>query len=867
MDKTYNPSFENEIYLQWQNSGYFKPKSDTQKGANAKKFSMVIPPPNITGQLHMGHALNNTTQDFFARYKRMKGFDTLWVPGTDHASIATEVKIVEQLAKEGISKTDLTRDEFLVKAWAWKEKYGNRIVEQLKKLGSSADWTRLAFTMDKEREKAVLHIFKKLYDDGLIYQGERIINWCCHCKTALSDAEVEHEERDSSLWHINYPLEDGSGFVAVATTRPETMLGDVAVAVNPNDKRYKKLVGKNLILPLVGRKIPIIADSYVLEGFGTGAVKITPAHDPNDFEIGLRHNLPVIKVMGDDAVMNDLAGAFSGQDRYICRENVVNELKKQGFLQKIEPHKINFGLCYRCDTIVEPMISKQWFVKMDELVKPSIEAVSNKDLTIRPKNIEKIYLHWVENIKDWCISRQLWWGHRIPVYYCGDCGFAAVEIENPLTCPKCKSANLTQDEDVLDTWFSSALWPFSTLGWPDKTEDLERFYPTDLLVTAQDIIFFWVARMVFMGYYVMGKCPFKDVSINGIVRGADGLKMSKSAGNGVDPLEILEKYGADALRFSLVFGNGTGNDFRFSEQKVINDRTFINKIWNASRFVLMCADGVDESKAKGAEPNIFEKWIFNKFNQTLLEVEKYIDNFDTGMAVKTMYEFVWNDFCDWYIELIKPYVYSTDETIKASAVVNAKVLLARILKLLHPIIPFVTEKIYQDFNSGSIMVENYPNKFDIKNAQEIAIANDVIEFVQKIRETLITYNVDKKTETTLIVGNNAMPYGETIKKLTGVKNITESESVGGNDVKIVANLTTAYLKISVNLENIAKEKEKTEKEMAKILGEIARCEGMLKNQGFMQKASPALIDTEREKLVKFYSERDRIKEKLNALIN
>ena len=646
--KTYDPQeVEDRIYDFWLNGGYFHATVDPEK----KPYTIVIPPPNITGQLHMGHAMDETLQDILIRWRRMQGYSALWLPGTDHASIATEAKIVEAMRQEGLTKEDLGREKFLERAWAWKEKYGGRIVEQLKKLGSSCDWERERFTMDEGCNKAVREVFVRLYNKGLIYRGERIINWCPHCKTSISDAEVEFAEKDGNFWHIRYPFKDGSGYLELATTRPETMLGDTAVAVHPDDPRYKDIVGKMLILPLVGREIPVIADTYVEQDFGTGVVKITPAHDPNDFEVGLRHNLEIINVMNDDGSINENGGKFAGMPGLEARKQIVKELEEQGFLVRIEPIKHNVGSCYRCHTVVEPRVSKQWFVKMEPLAKPAIECVRDGRVRFIPERMEKIYFNWMENIKDWCISRQLWWGHRIPAWYCEDCGETIVAMDAPHTCPKCGSGKLHQDEDTLDTWFSSALWPFSTLGWPDQTEDLKYFYPTDTLVTGYDIIFFWVARMIFSGMEHMGEPPFKTVFIHGLIRDAQGRKMSKSLGNGIDPLEVIAQYGADALRFTLVTGNSPGNDLRFSQEKVEASRNFANKIWNASRFILMNIDGHDVPNQLPEKLALEDKWIVNQFNQVVKEVTDNLEHFEIGIAVQKLYDFLWDELCDWYIEI------------------------------------------------------------------------------------------------------------------------------------------------------------------------------------------------------------------------
>jgi len=694
MSKTYDPkSFENKLYKEWMDKGYFKAKVDAKK----EPFTIVIPPPNITGQLHIGHALNDTIQDVIIRFKRMQGFSTLWLPGTDHASIATEVKIVEKMRKdEGLTKQDVGRDGFLQRAWAWKEQYGGRIVEQLKKLGASCDWSRETFTMDEKCSKAVNEVFVNLYNKGLIYKGDRIINWCPCCKTALSDAEVEYAEQDSHLWHIRYPLADGSGEIIVATTRPETMLGDTAVAVNPEDGRYKDMIGKTLILPLMDKEIPIVADEYVEKDFGSGAVKITPAHDPNDFEVGLRHGLQVIRIMNDDGSMNDNAGKYKGLDRVEARKRLCDDLTALGYMVKIENYKHNVGECYRCHATVEPIVSKQWFVKMEPLAKPAIDVVKKKKVEFIPARFSKVYFNWMENIKDWCISRKLWWGHRIPAYYCEECGHMVVSEEAPTKCPKCSSTSFRQDEDVLDTWFSSALWPFSTLGYPEKTKDLKYFYPTSLLVTAYDIIFFWVARMIFSGLEHMGEIPFPEVLIHGIVRDSQGRKMSKSLGNGIDPLEIIENYGADSLRFSLVQGLAPGNDTRYTDQKTEFSRNFMNKLWNASRFVLLNLKGVKLKELGTFRLTNADKWILSRMNRAIKEITANLEKYELGNAAAKLYDFVWTEFCDWYIELAKVTLYGDSEDKKVNTLSVLVYALENILKLMHPFVPFITEEIYKN---------------------------------------------------------------------------------------------------------------------------------------------------------------------------
>ena len=690
--KAYEPKeVERRIYDFWMQGGYFHAEPDPEK----KPYTIVIPPPNITGQLHMGHALDETMQDILIRWKRMQGYSALWLPGTDHASIATEAKIVEAMRKEGITKDDIGREGFLKRAWEWKEKFGGRIIEQLKLLGSSCDWDRLRFTMDEGCSQAVRHVFVKLYEKGLIYRGERIINWCPNCRTAISDAEVDFEEKEGSFWHLRYPLADGSGFIELATTRPETMLGDTAVAVHPEDERYRGLVGKKVVLPLVGKEIPIIADEYVEMDFGTGVVKITPAHDPNDFEVGRRHNLPVLNVMDDGGIINENGGKYAGMPALEARKQIVKDLDAGGFLIKIEPIKHNVGTCCRCHTVVEPRVSTQWFVKMEPLAEPAVNVVKEGKIKFIPERMDKIYYNWMENIKDWCISRQLWWGHRIPAWYCADCGETIVSETDANICPKCGSRHLRQDEDTLDTWFSSALWPFSTLGWPENTEELKYFYPTDTLVTGYDIIFFWVARMVFSGLEHMGEIPFKTVFFHGLVRDSQGRKMSKSLGNGIDPVEVIDQYGADALRFTLVTGNSPGNDMRFSDEKVAASRNFANKIWNAARFIHMNIDGKEVPCSLPEALSLEDQWIVSRFHAVAREMTENLDKFELGIAVAKLYDFIWDDFCDWYIELAKIRMNGEDESSAQAARQVLTWTMSNTLKLLHPFMPFITEEIWQ----------------------------------------------------------------------------------------------------------------------------------------------------------------------------
>lgn len=870
---TYNPkSFEDRIYKEWEENGYFK----AQPNPNKVPFTVVIPPPNITGQLHMGHALNDSIQDSIVRFKRMQGYETLWLPGTDHASIATEVKIVDALKQEGLTKEQIGREEFLVRAWAWKEKYGGRIVEQLKKLGSSCDWSRLAFTMDERCNRAVKEVFVNLYEKGLIYQGKRIINWCPVCKTALSDAEVDYTEEQSGLWHVKYQVKGEDRYVVVATTRPETMLGDVAVAVNPKDERYKDLVGKTLILPIVNREIPLVQDSYVELDFGTGAVKITPAHDPNDFEVGLRHNLPVIKTMNDDGTMNEEAGKYQGLDRFECRKQIVNDLEKLGLLEKTEAYAHNVGHCYRCSTIVEPIISKQWFVKMKPLAKPAIDVVKKKSIKFTPERFTKIYYNWMTNIRDWCISRQLWWGHRIPAYYCDDCGEMTVSKHDISVCPKCNSKKVRQDEDVLDTWFSSALWPFSTLGYPEATEDLKYFYPTDLLVTAYDIIFFWVARMIFSGLEHTNRIPFKDVLIHGLVRDAQGRKMSKSLGNGIDPLEIIDEYGADTLRYALLGGIAPGSDTRFSKDKIEGCRNYINKIWNASRFVLMNCEGKKIKDIENVKLNLADKWIISRLNNTVKKVTLNMEKYEIGLACSVLQDFFWNDFCDWYIELSKPYLYGTDENKKADVLSVLIYVLKNTLKLLHPYIPFITEEIYQHIPGvkESIMVSNYPrynSKLAYrKDAEDCKYVMSIITAIRQIRadtgcapsKKVDLYIVTEKKR--LI--EKASIYVEKLANIGSVKFIESKDEITVKTVSVVLDKTSLFVPLG-ELVDLEKEVIRLNAELEKVESEIARANGKLANNGFLAKAPKALVDQEREKLNKYIDMRKKIKANIKEISN
>ena len=871
MAKAYNPKeVEDKIYDFWQEGNYFHAEVDKDK----KPYTIVMPPPNITGQLHMGHALDNTLQDILIRWRRMQGYSALWLPGTDHASIATEAKIVEAMRKEGITKEDLGREKFLERAWEWKKEYGGRIVSQLKKMGSSCDWERERFTMDKGCSKAVKEVFVRLYNKGLIYRGERIINWCPHCKTSISDAEVEFEEQAGHFWHLRYPLTDGSGYLELATTRPETLLGDTAVAVNPSDERYKDLVGKTLTLPLVGREIPIVADDYVDVDFGTGVVKITPAHDPNDFQVGLRHNLPVINVMTDDAKIVEDYPKYAGMDRYEAREAIVKDLDEGGFLVKIEKHDHNVGTCYRCHSTVEPRVSKQWFVKMDELAGPAIECVKSGKTKFVPERFNKIYYHWMENIRDWCISRQLWWGHRIPAYYCDECGEVTVAKEMPEKCPKCGCTHLHQDEDTLDTWFSSALWPFSTLGWPDKTPELDYYFPTNTLVTGYDIIFFWVARMIFSSVEQMNSQPFDTVFIHGIVRDENGVKMSKSLGNGIDPLLVIEQYGADALRMFLATGNSPGNDMRYSEKRVEACRNFANKLWNASRFVHMNIDDYDVKNELPATLETGDKWILHTLNNVAKEVNENLEKFELGIALSKIYDFIWNSYCDWYIELCKARLQSEGETAQNARQVLIYVL-DKILKLLHPFMPFITEEIWQtiphDTEGKTVMLEKYPEydpNLDFPSEAEEMMK--VMEAITAIRTQRNEMNVPPSKKAKLFIAT-AIPEtfsnGEQFfKKLASASEVEISDSF---DIDGAVTVVTSDAKIYIPMEELVdKEAElkRLNKELKQVEKMLAQDEGKLNNPGFMSKAPEKVIEKikgqaekEREKIALIHAAMDALK--------
>lgn len=870
LDKTYEPkSVESRLYDFWQKNGYFHAEPDKSK----KPYTIVMPPPNITGQLHMGHALDNTLQDILTRFRRMQGYCTLWLPGTDHASIATEAKIVAAMAEEGVTKDDLGREGFLERAWEWKKVYGGRITEQLRKMGSSCDWSRERFTMDEGCSKAVKEVFVNLYNKGLIYRGERIINWCPHCKTSISDAEVEYTEQDGFFWHLRYPLTDGSGFIELATTRPETLLGDTAVAVHPDDERYKALVGKTLTLPLVGREIPIVADSYVDPEFGTGVVKITPAHDPNDFEVGLRHNLEVITVLDDGAVINENGGKYQGLDRYEARKRIVEDLEKGGFLVRVEPHAHNVGECYRCHTTVEPRVSRQWFVKMEPLAKPAIEAVKTGETKFIPERFEKTYFHWMENIRDWCISRQLWWGHRIPVWYCDDCGETVVTKEDSVdTCPKCGGHHLTQDPDTLDTWFSSALWPFSTLGWPEKTDELEYFYPTSTLVTGYDIIFFWVARMIFSGVEHMGKAPFDTVFIHGIVRDAQGRKMSKSLGNGIDPLLEIDKYGADALRFTLATGNSPGNDMRYTPEKVEASRNFANKLWNAARFVLMNLDDNEPAPYIPEGLALEDKWILSIYNRVVKEVTDNLEKFELGIAVQKLYDFIWDVFCDWYIELAKARLTGEDEQAKKTARGVLCYVLSGTLKLLHPFMPFITEEIWQTLphEGETIMLASFPEYSESLNfAAEETEFSRVMEAVRAVRSRRAEMNVPASKKAEVYI---ATAHTDTFKTcavfFSRLASASEVKVAGEWDMAGAVSIVTSDAKIYIPMDQLIDfeaEKKRLEKEKAETEKLLAGVMAKLNNEAFVSRAPKNIVDNQREAAERLNKKLSLIDESMKAL--
>ena len=866
--KTYDPKgIEDRLYQKWLDKKYFHAEVDHSK----TPFTIVIPPPNITGQLHMGHALDNTMQDILIRFKRMQGYNALWQPGTDHASIATEVKIIEKLKEQGIDKHDLGREKFLERAWDWKKEYGGRIISQLKKLGSSCDWDRERFTMDEGCNKAVTEVFCKMHEKGWIYKGSRIINWCPVCNTSISDAEVEYEEQAGHFWHIKYPLieEDGSvstkEFLEFATTRPETMLGDTAVAVNPDDDRYKSIIGRKVLLPIVNREIPIVADSYVDMEFGTGVVKITPAHDPNDFEVGKRHNLPVINIMNDDATINKNGGKFEGMDRYEARKAIVEELDKMGLLVRIEDYSHNVGTHDRCKTTIEPLVKEQWFVKMDELIKPAVEAVKNGDIKLIPKRMEKTYFNWTDNIRDWCISRQLWWGHRIPAYYCDECGEVVVAKKMPEVCPKCGCTHFTQDPDTLDTWFSSALWPFSTLGWPEQTEDLKYFYPTDVLVTGYDIIFFWVIRMIFSGYEQMGERPFKTVLFHGLVRDSQGRKMSKSLGNGIDPLEVIDKYGADALRLTLITGNAPGNDMRFYWERVEASRNFANKVWNASRFIMMNLDGFELHTPSKDELHAADKWILSKVNTLAKDATENMDKFELGIAVQKVYDFIWDEFCDWYIEIAKVRTYKKDEDpVSANAALwTLKTVLTEALKLLHPYMPFITEEIFCTLQSEeeTIMLSKWPEYKEEWNfpAEEAAIEHckDLVKGIRNVRTEMDVppsrkaklYITSEDAGLRTVFEENKEVYVN-LASTSEIIVQADKNGISEDAVSVVIPGAVLYLPLE-DLVDFEKEKERLHKEKDKLTKELARSKGMLSNEKFLNNAKPEKVQEEKDKLAKY----------------
>ena len=875
LEKNYNPSeIEDRIYKNWLDKKYFHAEVDRSK----KPFTIVMPPPNITGQLHMGHALDNTMQDILIRFKRMQGYNALWQPGTDHAAIATEVKIIEALKEKGIDKDDLGRDGFLEKAWEWKAEYGGRIINQLKKLGSSADWDRERFTMDDGNNEAVNEVFCKLYEKGWIYKGSRIVNWCPVCQTTISDAEVEHEDQAGNFWHINYPIVGEEGrYVEIATTRPETLLGDTAVAVNPEDERYQDIIGKMLQLPLTDRQIPVIADSYVDKEFGTGCVKITPAHDPNDFEVGKRHNLEEINIMNDDATINAMGGKYAGMDRYEARKAMVADLEELGLLVKIEPHSHNVGTHDRCKTTVEPLIKPQWFVKMEEMAKPALEAVKNGELKLIPERMNKTYYNWLENIRDWCVSRQLWWGHRIPAYYCQDCGEITVSKDAVCTCPKCSSANMKQDPDTLDTWFSSALWPFSTLGWPQNTEEMDYFFPTDVLVTGYDIIFFWVIRMVFSSIEQTGKLPFHTVLFHGLVRDDQGRKMSKSLGNGIDPLEVIDKYGADALRFTLITGNAPGNDMRFYWERVEASRNFANKVWNASRFIMMNIEKADVKDVDLSKLTLADRWILSKVNTLAKDMTENLDKYELGIAASKVYDFVWEEFCDWYIEMVKPRLYNDEDETKAAALWTLKTVLINALKLLHPYMPFVTEEIFTNLQDSeeSIMVSEWPVFTEEWNfaADERAVdaIKDAVRGIRNLRAEMNVPNSKKATvyvvsekEEVRNIFEDAKVFFATLGFASEVLVQADKTGIADDAVSAVIQDAVVYMPFA-ELVDIEKEVERLSKEQKKLQGEIKRCEGMLNNPNFVGKAPAAKIEEEKAKLEKYKGMLATVEERLSQL--
>ncbi|MDO4296787.1 MAG: valine--tRNA ligase [bacterium] len=878
LEKTYNPAdIEERLYQKWLDNKYFHADAARGKREGKKPFTIVMPPPNITGQLHMGHALDNTMQDILIRYKRMQGYEALWQPGTDHAAIATEVKVIEKLQKEGIDKQMLGREGFLKETWKWKEEYGSRIVKQLHKLGSSADWDRERFTMDEGCSEAVLEVFTRLYEKGYIYKGPRIINWCPVCGTSISDAEIVHEEQNGFFWHILYPIDGEEGrFVEIATTRPETLLGDTAVAVNPEDERYQDLVGKMLCLPLTNRKIPVIADAYVDKEFGTGCVKITPAHDPNDFEVGKRHNLEEICILNDDATIS-VEGKYFGMDRYEARKAMVEDLKEMGLLAKVVPHSHNVGTHDRCKTTVEPMVKPQWFVKMDEMAKPAIEALKTGDLKFVPENFGKTYLNWLEGIRDWCISRQLWWGHRIPAYYCASCGEMVVAKKQPECCPKCGCTEMKQDEDTLDTWFSSALWPFSTLGWPHKTEEMEYFYPTDVLVTGYDIILFWVIRMVFSGIEQTGKTPFHTVLIHGLLRDSEGRKMSKSLGNGIDPLQVIDKYGADALRMTLITGNAPGNDMRFYWERVENSRNFANKVWNASRFIMMNMEKASFQDVTLDSLTMADKWILSKANRLAKDVTENLDKYELGIALQKVYDFIWEEFCDWYIEMVKPRLWNDEDSSKAAALWTLQTVLIQSLKLLHPYMPFITEEIFCNLQDvePSIMVSAWPQYREEWNfSQEENAVETIKEAVRAIRNVRTSMNVppSKKAKVYVVSESDALlhifEHSKVFFAMLGYASEVllqkDKSGIDEDAVSVVIPNASIYMPFA-ELVDVAKETERLVKEQERLKKELARVHGMLNNEKFIGKAPQAKIEEEKAKLEKYSQMMEQVEARLAQL--
>ena len=879
LEKTYNPSaIEGKLYQKWLDNKYFRADAARGKREGKKPFTIVMPPPNITGQLHMGHGLDNTLQDILTRYKRMQGYEALWQPGTDHAAIATEVKVIDKLKSQGIDKQDLGRDKFLEACWDWKKEYNTRIISQLYKLGSSADWDKERFTMDEGCSDAVLEVFTRLYDKGYIYKGSRIINWCPVCQTSISDAEVEHEEQDGFFWHINYPIVGEKGrFVEIATTRPETLLGDTAVAVNPEDERYQDLVGKMLELPLTGRQIPVVADSYVDKEFGTGCVKITPAHDPNDFEVGRRHDLPEICIMHDDATIDCPGSPYDGMERYEARKAIVKDLEAQGLLVKVVPHSHNVGIHDRCKTTVEPMVKQQWFVRMHEMAQPAIQALKTGELKFVPESFGKTYLHWLEGIRDWCISRQLWWGHRIPAYYCQDCGEIVVAKAMPEKCPKCGCTHFEQDEDTLDTWFSSALWPFSTLGWPEETEEYKYFYPTDVLVTGYDIIFFWVIRMVFSGIEQTGKCPFHTVLIHGLVRDSQGRKMSKSLGNGIDPLEVVDKYGADALRMTLVTGNAPGNDMRFYWERVENSRNFANKVWNASRFIMMNMEKATVEEVPLSALTMADKWILSKGNTLAKDVTENLDKYELGIALQKVYDFIWEEFCDWYIEMVKPRLWNEEDTTRAAAIWTLRTVLIQSLKLLHPYMPFITEEIFCNLQDvePSIMISSWPEyRKDWSFTKEEHAVETIKEAVRGIRNVRTSMNVppSRKARVYVVSTNqevldifeHSRVFFATLGGASEVCIQTDKTGIGEDAVSAMIHQAAIYMPFA-ELVDVAKEKERLMKEKERLTKELARVNGMLSNERFVSKAPEAKIREEKAKQEKYTQMMAQVEERLAHL--